>query len=266
MNNLAKLNDENVLTIESREVAKMLGKEHGDLMKDIQGSGKNLGIIPILEKGKFPVSDYFIKSSYKVSGNNKAYKCYLCTKMGCEMLGNKLQGEKGILFTAKYVEKFNEMEKHIEHESQFKLPQNYKEALLQLVEQVEQNEKLQESNEILDKENDLLSAEVLKWGAKPLINAIIRRYGSALGNFSDSWIAFKKEVLYRYSINLNSRITHYLNTTGKRTRPKTLDMLYNDEEIANALSTAVAMCREKDIDISDLIKKYCVNNGKELIK
>ncbi|MHB9924604.1 hypothetical protein CF091_14060 [Clostridium botulinum] len=186
--------------------------------------------------------------------------------MGCEMVANKLTGSKGVIFTAKYVEKFNEMEKHIKQENQFKLPQDYKEALLQLVEQVEANEKLQESNEILDKENDLLSAEVLKWGGKPLINAIIRRYGSSLGNFSDSWITFKKEILYRHSINLNSRITHYLNTTGKRTRPKTLDMLYNDEEIANALSTAVAMCREKDIDISDLIKKYCVNNDKELIK
>ena len=30
------------------------------------------------------------------------YKCYLVTKMGCELLGNKQQGEKGILFSAKY--------------------------------------------------------------------------------------------------------------------------------------------------------------------
>lgn len=30
--------------------------------------------------------------------------------MGCELLGNKLQGERGILFSAKYVERFNEME------------------------------------------------------------------------------------------------------------------------------------------------------------
>ena len=33
--------------------------------------------------------------------------------MGCELLGNKQQGEKGILFTAKYVERFNEMEQAI---------------------------------------------------------------------------------------------------------------------------------------------------------
>ena len=33
--------------------------------------------------------------------------------MGCELLGNKQQGEKGILFTAKYVEKFNQMEEEL---------------------------------------------------------------------------------------------------------------------------------------------------------
>lgn len=101
---------EKILVLDSREVAEMMGKEHGDLMKDIQGSGKNLGIIPVLEKGNFPVSKYFIKSNYKVKGNNKTYNCYLCTKMGCEMLCNKLQGEKGILFTARYVERFNQLQ------------------------------------------------------------------------------------------------------------------------------------------------------------
>ena len=102
----------NSKTLDSREVAEMMGKKHENLLKDIQGSGKNLGIIPTLLKGKFHVSDYFIESSYK-DGSGKTNKCYLVTKMGCEMLGNKLQGEKGILFTAKYVERFNQMEQAI---------------------------------------------------------------------------------------------------------------------------------------------------------
>lgn len=102
---------DDVKTIDSREVAEMLEKEHGNLLKDIQGSGKNLGIIPVLEKGNFHVSDYFIESSYKAG--TREYKCYLVTKMGCEVLGNKQQGEKGILFTAKYVKKFNDMEQNL---------------------------------------------------------------------------------------------------------------------------------------------------------
>ena len=101
------------LVIDSREVAEMLGKKHEDIMKAIKGSGKNLGIIPTLEKGNFHVSDYFIESTYKVEGNSKIYKCYLVTKMGCELLGNKQQGEKGILFSARYVERFNQMEESL---------------------------------------------------------------------------------------------------------------------------------------------------------
>ncbi|MGN2339425.1 Rha family transcriptional regulator [Clostridium cagae] len=106
-------NDEN-LTIDSREVAEMLDKEHKHVLRMIQGSkdGKDLGIAPILLKAKFVLSDYFIETSYKDS-SGKENKCYLCTKMGCEMLGNKLQGEKGILFTAQYVKKFNYMEQSI---------------------------------------------------------------------------------------------------------------------------------------------------------
>lgn len=111
--NITQIENEKIIdTIDSREVAEMMSKKHSDLLKDIQGSGKNLGLIPILDKGNFHVSDYFIKSSYKNS-QNKEQPCYLVTKMGCEMLGNKQKGEKGILFTAKYVKRFNEMEKHI---------------------------------------------------------------------------------------------------------------------------------------------------------
>lgn len=111
INTIAAMEGQNK-TLDSREVAEMMGKAHGDLLKDIQGSGKNLGIIPVLTKGNFPVVDYFMESVYKdAKGENR--KCYLITKMGCEVLGNKLQGEKGILFTAMYVKRFNEMESTI---------------------------------------------------------------------------------------------------------------------------------------------------------
>ena len=108
------IKDESIYTIDSREVAEMLKKEHEYVLEMIQGRKGKLGIIPVLENANLAVSEFFIESSYKVDGNNKNYKCYLVTKMGCELLGNKLQGEKGILFTAKYVKRFNEMEKKLE--------------------------------------------------------------------------------------------------------------------------------------------------------
>ena len=242
-------------TIDSREVAEMLGKEHSELMKDIKGSGKNKGIIPILEKGNFSVSEYFIESTYKVEGNNKTYKCYLVTKMGCEMLGNKKKGEKGVLFTAKYVKRFNEMENKLKEQTQFKLPQTYKEALLQLVEQVEANEQLQLENENLTIENRLLQGEKFSWADTNLINSLVRLYSSTVyGDFAKGWTEWKKNLLYKYGININSRITAYLNKTGKKTKPKTLSMLKGDEEISNGIITILTMCKDEDVNVSNIIK------------
>lgn len=96
-------------TIDSREVAELMNKRHSEILEYINGSNKVVGIIPTLLNGGICLANYFIESSYK-DGSGKTNKCYLVTKMGCELLGNKQQGEKGILFTARYVERFNEME------------------------------------------------------------------------------------------------------------------------------------------------------------
>ncbi|MFR4997434.1 MAG: Rha family transcriptional regulator [Clostridium paraputrificum] len=103
--------DNKLVTIDSREVAEMLGKEHSYVLEMIQGREGKLGVIPVLENANLAVSNYFIPSTYKAG--TREYKCYLVTKMGCELLGNKQQGEKGILFTAKYVERFNQMEQEL---------------------------------------------------------------------------------------------------------------------------------------------------------
>ena len=102
----------NVKTIPSYEVAKMMEREHKEVMYMIDGNKKRgiVGIKPTLEiSAELHLSDYFIKNTYKDSMNREK-EYYECTKMGCELLANKMTGEKGILFTAKYVKKFNEME------------------------------------------------------------------------------------------------------------------------------------------------------------
>lgn len=98
-----------VQTIPSYEVAKMMEVEHAKVLRMIEGDKTHIGIIPTLRKAQLGVSEYFIESTYKVENNNKIYKCYECTKLGCDMLANKMAGKKGILFTARYVKKFNEM-------------------------------------------------------------------------------------------------------------------------------------------------------------
>lgn len=105
-----------IKTIPSYEAAEMMGRAHKEVLKMLEGqkssdgSTKHVGIIQVIsESGELHLSDYFIESSYKVPGNNRTYKCYECTKMGCDILANKMTGEKGTIFTARYVKKFNEM-------------------------------------------------------------------------------------------------------------------------------------------------------------
>ncbi len=68
----------------------------------------------------------------------------------------------------------------------------------------------------LTNENDLLIQKNLEWADRPLINSLVRAYASSVGDFGKAWNNYKKELLYKYGINLNSRITNYLNTTGKK--------------------------------------------------
>jgi Rha family phage regulatory protein len=105
MNQLKVVSFNGQLVTDSREVAETIGKRHADLLRDIKGYKAILD-----QNAKLRSADFFIESTYKNS-NNQSYPCYLLTKQGCEMVANKLTGEKGVLFTAAYVTKFNEMEK-----------------------------------------------------------------------------------------------------------------------------------------------------------
>ena len=132
------------------------------------------------------------------------------------------------------------------------IPEEQKTIVKGLLQNIESKQK---KITALDKENDLLAERALQWADRPLINALVRAYGRSLGgDYSTAWGDFKKELLYRHGINLNARITHYLNNTGKKTKPRTLNML-DDSELQKALSTAAALCRENSVDISDIIDK-----------
>ena len=102
-------------TITTLEVAEMMQVEHWELLRKLDGRTKKdgshtKGYIEILTDNHLGVSDYFIPSTYK-DGSGKENKCYEVTKLGCDFLANKSTGEKGVLFTARYVKRFYEMEK-----------------------------------------------------------------------------------------------------------------------------------------------------------
>ena len=112
MKKLLIKNYQGVNVTDSREVAEMTGKKHAHLMRDIKGYKDVIDQNPNLDSANF-----FIETTYK-NDNNQSYPCYLLTKQGCEMVANKMTGEKGILFTAEYVQAFNKMEEHIKEEVQ----------------------------------------------------------------------------------------------------------------------------------------------------
>lgn len=204
-----ELIENNKITISSLDVAEMLGVKHTEILKKLEGTTKpdgkvkQVGIIPTLTKGNFPLSDYFIPSSYK-DNSGKENKCYLVTKLGCDFLANKFTGEKGILFTAKYVKRFDEMEHTIKN--QYKLPTTYKEALLQLVEQVEENEKLLADNNHKQEVINGLTDDIDIYKKKDVINRICRRRN---GNYANRYKELYKCFKENFHINLEARCEGY---------------------------------------------------------
>ncbi len=94
--------------IDSREVAEMVGKEHKNVIRDIRGYLEEFSQL------NFEPSDFFTESVYK-NERGKEYPCYLVTKKGCEFIAHKLTGIKGTEFTAKYINRFHEMEEEIQN-------------------------------------------------------------------------------------------------------------------------------------------------------
>ena len=90
-------------TITSMEVAEMVGKEHSKLLRDIRNYVAQLG------EAKIGFTDFFKESTY-VTDQNKTLPCFLVTKKGCEFIAHKMTGQKGTEFTARYINRFHEME------------------------------------------------------------------------------------------------------------------------------------------------------------
>lgn len=110
MNELQVFRRNGAEVIDSRDVARMVEKRHKNLLADIRGyieAMENSGEL------KIQPSDFFIPTTYKNS-QNKEMPCYLLTKKGCDMVANKMTGEKGVLFTAAYVTAFEKMRERVQ--------------------------------------------------------------------------------------------------------------------------------------------------------
>lgn len=87
----------------SMEVAQMVEKEHKQILKDIRRYTQQFN------EGKISPVEFFTESTY-IDGKGESRPCYFVTKKGCEFIAHKLTGQKGTEFTARYINRFHEME------------------------------------------------------------------------------------------------------------------------------------------------------------
>lgn len=132
-------------TLTSMEVAEMVEKRHGNLVRSISMYSdyikeSNDDICQLkneLAKEKHECSDlknevvkcnqlkiepvkaetidlqeFWTESQYK-DGKGQIRPCYNITKKGCEFIAHKCTGRKGTVFTARYINRFHEMEHEI---------------------------------------------------------------------------------------------------------------------------------------------------------
>ncbi|MCC0751317.1 phage antirepressor KilAC domain-containing protein [Clostridioides sp. ZZV13-5731] len=145
MNNLTIIKQNNKYLVESREVAELIEKDHNQLLRSIRSY-----ISALKQSAKLHTDDFFIESTYK-NENNQKYPCYLLTKKGCDMVANKMTGEKGIIFTAIYVTKFEEMEQELKEQLKcsYMIEDPIKRAECWIKEQKENQLKIQEKDKVI---------------------------------------------------------------------------------------------------------------------
>lgn len=154
-------NNEPITT--SRNIAETFNKRHDHILRDIEklkeGVTQNWGAL-------------FREDYYTHPQNKQQYRMYYMTKDGFTLLTMGFTGKKAIEFKLAYIEQFNRMEKQLQKQ----LPGTYKEALLQLVEQVESNERLELENKELKPKADYFDKYIKNKGTMT-IGVIAENYG-----------------------------------------------------------------------------------------
>ncbi|WP_205739227.1 Rha family transcriptional regulator [Halocella sp. SP3-1] len=131
---MSNLKSREKLTLDSREDAKMVGKRHSDLLRDIRNYSE------YLNESKIALVNFFIVSRY-TDGKGEARSNYQVTKKGCEFIAHKLTGQKGTEFTATYINKFHEMENQLlDFQDSYMIEDPIKRAKVWIKEQEEKRE------------------------------------------------------------------------------------------------------------------------------
>ena len=106
MENLVEIRD-NQVVVSSRQVAEYFGKEHRNILRDIEDIIIQGGMLD------FEHTQMFYKTTYINEQNKQQYPMYLMNKDGFSLLVMGFTGKEALKWKIKYIEAFNDMEQYL---------------------------------------------------------------------------------------------------------------------------------------------------------
>lgn len=106
MENLVEIRD-NQVVVSSRQVAEYFGKEHRNILRDIEDIIIQGGML------NFEHTQMFHKTTYINEQNKQQYPMYLMNKDGFSLLVMGFTGKEALKWKIKYIEAFNDMEQYL---------------------------------------------------------------------------------------------------------------------------------------------------------
>lgn len=216
MNELQLINKNGVFYADSRQVAEMINKRHTDLLRDINK------YVNVLTNAKLRSLDFFVKATYTDS-KGEIRPCYLITRKGCNMVANKMTGDKGILFTAEYVTRFDEMEQALKNN----MPVSAEELFLQSAKlfaehgreikalknvAIAQNDRIGDMEKKVQLVYDCTTITHDNWRThvRPLINQIAKYIPvlDSTDRFSAAWQESYRRLEQKFNCNLTLRVNN----------------------------------------------------------
>lgn len=200
MNELVFKGQNNKVVTTSLKIAEVFGKEHQHILRDIREL-----IDGVSKIGDTPM---FEETTYIHPQNKQQYPMFLMNRDGFALLAMGFTGDKALRFKMAYINAFNEMEKALKA-MQPKLPQTYKEALKELIIQVEENERLQIENKDMKPKAEYFDEIVDRGG---LTN--FRDTAKLLGVSEKAFIFFliDKKYIYRDQKGTLKPVAKYVGT------------------------------------------------------
>ena len=114
---------------------------------------------------------------------------------------------------------------------------------------------IEDTNKKLETENKVLAQKSLKWGNKPVLNALIRKYAVTCFNgkyqFADAWNALYRQIKYKCSIDIKAR----------KGNGRLIDKI-KDNEFSSIIQIAGGLCVANGIDVGKTVNEINEKNIK----